>query len=110
MGGIQPAEMNLLELEFLRLIRWDLWVEPDTEYDVYLTGVLSHYSMTAQQNQMQTIDLTNASCSHIRCPSQDSRASRHINSEYDYEGPPGDESSPTPTGMPNQDQAMFEEE
>jgi len=42
-GGISLQEMNLLEAEFLKLINWSLWVEPQAEYECYLAGVLRQF-------------------------------------------------------------------
>ncbi len=41
-GGIQLAEMNSLETEYLNLLDWRLWVD-STEFDFYQKGLLSHF-------------------------------------------------------------------
>ncbi len=38
-GGVKGPEMNVLELHFLRLIDWQLFVSPE-EFDLYKTNVL----------------------------------------------------------------------
>jgi hypothetical protein len=42
-GGISLPEMNLLEAEFLKLVNWALWVAPETEFEMYLAGVIRQY-------------------------------------------------------------------
>jgi hypothetical protein len=42
-GGISLPEMNLLEAEFLKLVNWALWVTPETEFELYLAGVIRQY-------------------------------------------------------------------
>jgi Cyclin len=42
-GGVPLEEMNLLELEFLKIVDWSLWVDP-SEYEFYLQGIIQHYS------------------------------------------------------------------
>jgi len=42
-GGVDLAEINLLEMEFVRFIGWKLWVDP-LEYDFYLNGLIQHFS------------------------------------------------------------------
>ena len=42
-GGISLPEMNLLEAEFLKLVNWALWVTPETEFEMYLAGVIRQY-------------------------------------------------------------------
>jgi hypothetical protein len=42
-GGISLQEMNLLEGEFLKLVNWSLWVEPLTEFESYLAGVIRQF-------------------------------------------------------------------
>lgn len=41
-GGVHPKEMNLLEVEFLKILQWGLWVDP-SEYDFYLKGIMQHF-------------------------------------------------------------------
>jgi Cyclin len=36
MGGVSLQELNFLEAEFLALVNWRLWVEPTTEFEMYL--------------------------------------------------------------------------
>jgi hypothetical protein len=38
-GGVKAPEMNVLEIHFLRLIDWHLFVSPE-EFDLYKTNVL----------------------------------------------------------------------
>jgi len=38
-GGVKAPEMNVLEVHFLRLIDWHLYVSPE-EFDLYKTNVL----------------------------------------------------------------------
>ena len=38
-GGVHLQEMNLLEVEFLKYLRWKLWIDPQ-EYDIYFKGVV----------------------------------------------------------------------
>lgn len=51
--------MNLLEAEFLKLVNWALWVAPETEFEMYLAGVIRQYPdqvapvQAVQQPQMQ---------------------------------------------------------
>ena len=42
-GGISLQEMNLLEAEFLKLVNWAIWVAPETEFEMYLAGVIRQY-------------------------------------------------------------------
>lgn len=42
-GGVSLGELNLLEAEFLGLLQWKVWVEADTEYEIYLQGVVNHF-------------------------------------------------------------------
>jgi hypothetical protein len=49
-GGVDLAEINLLEMEFVRFIGWKLWVDP-LEYDFYLNGLIQHFSQ--QESLMQ---------------------------------------------------------
>lgn len=35
--------MNLLEAEFLKLVNWAIWVAPETEFEMYLAGVIRQY-------------------------------------------------------------------
>lgn len=42
-GGIHPLEMNNLEVEFLKILDWRLWVDP-SEYDFYLRGIMQHFA------------------------------------------------------------------
>ena len=44
-GGVKGPEMNLLELHFLKLIDWHLFVSPE-EFDLYKTNVLVAVSGT----------------------------------------------------------------
>lgn len=38
-GGVSLPEMNLLEVEFLKLVNWAIWVTPEVEFEMYLAGV-----------------------------------------------------------------------
>jgi len=44
-GGVKGSEMNLLEIHFLKLIDWQLFVSPE-EFDLYKTNVLVAVSGT----------------------------------------------------------------
>lgn len=52
-GGIHPLEMNLLELEFLKLLEWLLWVDP-SEYDFYLKGIIQHFAAIEPKQHTHT--------------------------------------------------------
>ena len=45
-GGVKAPEMNILEVHFLRLIDWHLYVSPE-EFDLYKTNVLIAVSGSA---------------------------------------------------------------
>ena len=49
-GGVQLSEMNLLEVEFLKLINWSIWMDSN-EFNHYLNGVLSHFSAIEQSQE-----------------------------------------------------------
>lgn len=41
-GGIHLQELNQLEVEFVRLLGWKLWVDPE-EYALYLKNLNFHF-------------------------------------------------------------------
>ncbi|RNF17490.1 CYC2-like cyclin 6 [Trypanosoma conorhini] len=43
LGGISTAELNGLELEFLKIIDWTTWVEP-SQFEEYRLGLQARYS------------------------------------------------------------------
>ena len=47
-GGVHLSEMNLLECEFLSILDWKLWVEPQ-DYNTYLKGVMQHFATLQHQ-------------------------------------------------------------
>jgi hypothetical protein len=47
-GGVHPREINLLEIEFLKILQWRLWLDP-SEYDFYLRGIMQHFAALEQQ-------------------------------------------------------------
>lgn len=41
----------MLELEFLKMLNWKLWVDPQ-EFDIYLKGLLQHFAQLEPKTQM----------------------------------------------------------
>ena len=48
-GGVSLEELNQLEAAFLEYIDWRLWVEPGTEYEFYLQGLMQHFAQLEMQ-------------------------------------------------------------
>ena len=78
-GGVKGSEMNLLEIHFLKLIDWHLFVSPE-EFDLYKSNVLVAVSGTPP-SVGDDIPVSTQQIEHERRP-----PTRRTRTEYDDEG------------------------